>query len=154
MLEALAAAVLLVVLATGFWPAAPGAPTPAQRWADVASPHIVALARDITDLQGSLPPPRAAPSAPGPVGSQLARLRRDLRRAGRVPAPPGAGLQRIWSSALGRATDAVDILAGAGTGASLAPARLATARADLDAAGQALVAASATARSPGRFYPH
>lgn len=152
-LEAVAAVVLLIVLAAAFHPAAPKPPTAAQRWAAESSRQIVALARDIAGVQGSLATPTGSEISHRPAtSSPVLRLRRDLSRVGHLAAPPGDSLKRIWTSALGQAQAAAQILSV--SGAAPTATQIAEARADLDTAGQALVAVSAAARTPVRIHPH
>ncbi len=151
-LEALAAVVLLFVMGAVFHPTAPSPPTPAERWLEANSHRIVALARDIAGLQGSLLRATTASSRPRAAAPPILRLRADLDRAEHLGAPPVASVRRIWTSALEEAGAALRILTT--SGAAPTATRLASARADLDAAGQALVAVSAGAHSPAPILPH
>lgn len=145
--------VLLIVLAAAFHPAAPNPPTASQRWAAETSRQVVALARDIAAVQGSLATPTGSPTSRRPWSeSRVLRFRRDLSRVGHLAAPPGDSLKRIWMSALAQARAAERILSVSRD--ALTALQIAEARADLDTAGQALVAVSAASRTPVRIHPH
>lgn len=150
-LEALTAVVLLGVMAAIFHPVAPRPPSAAERWLERNSQPIVALARDITSLQGSLV--RGSPAtAPRAARRLVLQLRQDLGRAEHLGAPPGGSMRRIWASALEETGAALRTLSASGS--TPAATMVASARADLDAAGQAVVAVSAAAHSATPLRPH
>lgn len=141
-LEAAGAAGLLALLAAVLVPAAPPPPDSGRIWAARADPLVVALGRDVVELQSALGTPRGP--IPGATPA-VRRLRHDLRRARAVPPAPHPALSRPWAMAVRQASAAVVLLK---SGRNPDPASLAAARADLDQAGQALVAVAVATRPP------
>lgn len=141
-LEGAGAAGLLVLLAGLLAPAAPPPHDSGQIWAARADPLVVSLGQDVVELQSALdarrgPAPDAMPA--------VRRLGHDLRRARAVPAAPYPALGRPWDMAVRQASAAVLLFK---SGGSPYPALMAAARADLDQAGQALVAVAVAIRAP------
>lgn len=141
--EAAGAAGLLAVLAAVLTPAAPPPPDPGQVWAARVDPLVVSLGQDVVALQSALGP--GAEPAPAFMPA-VRRLGQDLRRAGAVPAAPDPALSRPWDMAVRQAFAAVFLFK---SGPDPGRPSMSAARADLDQAGQALVAVAAAIRSPG-----
>lgn len=140
-IEAVVAAVALTCCALAVHPTVPATPDPFQVWSERAGPQLVNLGTDIAELQQALVPSmgQQSPSRAGSGAQTLAvRLGKDVARARSLASPPGVDRRRIWASALSHGSAAVQTL----TGRAGAPtsARVESARADLELAGDDLVA--------------